>query len=167
MKSMVSLLLGASLSVMSIAAAISPAPLLAHVHSPDSFFSLQNTMATPTVIDQLVGTQWLLEDLAGTGVIDNAQTTLVFLSPTSIAGQGGCNYYHASIQSEGDAITVGAIASTRKMCVAASLMNQESRYLQALQAANRMALGENGLLYIYVDGNETPLRFSRMHGRQA
>ncbi|HIK54548.1 MAG TPA: META domain-containing protein, partial [Synechococcales cyanobacterium M55_K2018_004] len=75
--------------------------------------------------------------------------------------------YHASIQSEGDAITVGAIASTRKMCAAASLMNQESRYLQALQAANRMALGENGFLYIYVDGNETPLRFSRMHGQQA
>ena len=41
----------------------------------------------------LVGSEWLLEDLVGLGVIDNIQATLTFPEARKVAGNGSCNRF--------------------------------------------------------------------------
>ena len=79
----------------------------------------------------LVGTEWWVEDIEGTGVIDNSHTTITFPEPGRVAGDGGCNRYMGSYEGEGDRLKFGPLASTRMACPEA-LMNQDDRFHQAL-----------------------------------
>ncbi|MGV0023939.1 META domain-containing protein [Phormidesmis priestleyi] len=115
--------------------------------------------------DQLLNTEWLLEDLGGSGVVDRLQTTLRFDQANRITGSGGCNRYFAGFQSQEMAasemrFTVGTIGSTQKLCPPA-VMNQETRYFRALERSQRMRL-EGSSLLIYSEGSTQPLKFSRL-----
>lgn len=148
----------------------SPAVLSARLTHPAAFYPAtlmsESTPAIPS--DPLADTEWLLEDLGGTGVIDNAQTTLHFDSTGRISGQGGCNRYIGRAQRQAVdgapdsefTLTIGAIASTKRLCVPA-LMDQENRYFQALQKAERIKL-DGPYLLIDSEGIEAPLRFTRL-----
>lgn len=137
---------------------------------PLRFTQIESTVSSTAdmsaLVEGLVGTQWLLEDLNGSGVIDNAQSTLVFVeqgessSETRIGGSGGCNRYFSQLTAEAERISISAIGSTRMAC-APALMDQESRFFQALQTANRIEL-DGPYLRIYSDGIEQPLRFTRI-----
>jgi putative lipoprotein len=102
---------------------------------------------------------WRLEDLAGTGVIDNALATLEFAEPGRISGRGSCNQFNGPVTVTGSAISFGPLVSTMMAC-AEAVMNQETRYLKALQDAERFVL-EGPYLLIYAKGIEKPLRFTR------
>ncbi len=108
----------------------------------------------------LTGTEWLLEDLGGAGVIDNVQATLTFPEAGKTAGQGSCNRFFGPAEISGSAIKLGPLGSTRMSCPEA-VMSQESKYLDALQAAERFEWKAPYLL-IYCKGLEKPLRFTRM-----
>ncbi|MBV9385220.1 MAG: META domain-containing protein [Chroococcidiopsidaceae cyanobacterium CP_BM_ER_R8_30] len=110
---------------------------------------------------QLMNTAWLLESLDGTSVLKGVQTTIRFNGMNHISGQGGCNFYNAKAQLNGNRLTVGAVASTKKLC-APAVMNQENRYFQAIQNARRVSL-EGKYLLIYSDGMNTPLQFTRLN----
>lgn len=126
---------------------------------PSNLFA--NGYSLAQVPEQMEG-EWLLEDLGGTGVIDNLQTTLQFGSENRLEGFGGCNRYFASYQLEQNQLKVGAIGATRKACLPA-IMNQETRYLQALAKAYHIHLDRNqGLLLIDCQGLDKPLKFTRL-----
>jgi heat shock protein HslJ len=108
----------------------------------------------------LAGSEWLLEDLAGRGVIDNIQATLTFPEAKRVAGNGSCNRFFGPAEVNGDAIKLGPLASSRKACPEA-VMNQETKYLEALQAADRFEWKDPYLL-IDCKGFEKQLRFTRM-----
>jgi len=108
----------------------------------------------------LTGTQWLLEDLGGAGVIDNIQSTLTFPEAGKTAGNGSCNRFFGPAEIIGSAIKLGPLGSTRMACPMA-VMNQEAKYIDALQAAERFEWKAPYLL-IYCKGFEKPLRFRRM-----
>jgi heat shock protein HslJ len=119
-----------------------------------------HTPAKPTAAAfNLSGSEWLLEDLDGTGVIDNAQATLSFPEKGKIAGKGSCNRFFGTADISGDHLKFGALGSTRMACPEA-IMNQESKYLAALQASQRFEWKDPYLL-IYYTGSEKPLRFTR------
>jgi heat shock protein HslJ len=80
----------------------------------------------------LVGSEWLLEDLGGLGVIDNIQATLTFPEASKVAGNASCNRFFSPAEMSGDAIKLGPLASSRMMCPEA-VMNQEMKYMNALQ----------------------------------
>jgi putative lipoprotein len=107
----------------------------------------------------LWGTAWLLEDITGSGVIDYARATLEFPQQSRAAGRGSCNRFSGSVTVAGDRIAFGQLASTMMACSEA-VMNQERKYLQALQGAERYRLDGRDLL-IYPRGMVTPLRFTR------
>ncbi len=107
----------------------------------------------------LLGTAWQLEDLSGAGVIDKSMTTLEFIEAGRVAGRGGCNRFFGSVEIAGESIKFGQMGSTQMACVEA-LMNQESRYLRALGAAERYTLNGDELL-VYSAGLDKPLRFTR------
>ena len=132
-----------------------------------SIVQMTDTSTTQPLSDRLINTEWLLEDLAGAGVIDNLQTTLRFDETSRISGYGGCNRYRATAQLVADAgqeiemgFTVGAVASTRMMCPPAA-MNQEARYFQALEKSQRIRL-EGSFLLVYSEGSDAPLRFTQL-----
>ena len=113
----------------------------------------------------LAGTEWLLEDLAGAGVIDNIQATLTFPEAGKTAGNGSCNRFFGPAEIAGGAIKLGPLGSTRMSCPEA-VMNQETKYLEALQAAERFEWKAPYLL-IYCKGFEKPLRFTRMQASKS
>jgi heat shock protein HslJ len=113
-----------------------------------------------TVAFKLTGTEWLLEDLGGAGVIDNIQATLTFPEAGKTAGKGSCNRFFGPAEITGSAIKLGPLGTTRMACPEA-VMNQEKKYLDALQAAERFEWKAPYLL-IYCKGFEKPLRFTRM-----
>ena len=102
---------------------------------------------------------WVLEDIDGTGVIDNVRATLEFRDSARVAGRGSCNQFSGSVTVSGSAISFGPLAATRMAC-AEAVMNQETRYFKALGDAERYAI-ESASLLIYAKGVEKPLRFTR------
>jgi heat shock protein HslJ len=115
-------------------------------------------MAVPTA-QSLLGTEWLLEDLGGAGVLDRVQATLAFPEAGRVAGSSSCNRFTGSIEIGEGTIRFAQLASTRRAC-APAVMDQEGKYLKALEDAERMAI-EGPYLLIYSRGLEKPLRFMR------
>jgi putative lipoprotein len=115
--------------------------------------------SVPAAVPNLTGTKWLAEDIDGRGVIDNAQSTVEFVAPDRIAGRGGCNHYSGNVTLDGTKIQVSPLISTKMACVPA-LMDQESRFLQALQTARSLKLEETKLLVLDESG-ATRLRLDR------
>jgi len=115
---------------------------------------------TPTAA-RLAGTEWVLEDLGGTGVLDRVQATLTFpkdyVATEKISGSGSCNRFMGGAKVAAGLIEVGPLATTQMAC-AAAVMEQETRYLKALQAAERLVF-DGPYLLLYAKGMEKPLRF--------
>lgn len=109
----------------------------------------------------LVGTAWLAEDIDGGGVVDGARPTIEFSEPGRVAGLAGCNRYFGPVTLNGDAISIGNLATTRMMCPDA-LMDQDQRFMEALSKAERLALDDQRqILLIYAEDDELLLRFGK------
>ncbi|HEY3457465.1 MAG TPA: META domain-containing protein [Bryobacteraceae bacterium] len=108
----------------------------------------------------LTGSEWRLEDLAGAGVIDNTQATLAFPEEGKVAGRGSCNRFFGPAKISGDSMQLGPLGATRMACPEA-VMNQETKYLDALQKVERFEWKDPYLL-LYEKGTEKPLRFTRL-----
>jgi heat shock protein HslJ len=120
---------------------------------------------TPSMgVNELVGTEWVLEDLGGTGVADRVQSSVRFEKDDKIVGWGGCNRYFAGFRSDGNSIDIGPIGSTRRICPSV-VMDQEERFFKALEKARRVAK-QDTFLVIDVEGLEKPLRFSRLQSSE-
>jgi len=112
------------------------------------------------LIQGLVGSEWLLEDLAGKGVLDGARATLSFEDGMKVSGRGSVNRFHAPIKIEDGKPKFGPIAST-KMAGPPAVMNQEQAYFEALGKAASITLDEP-FLHIFIEDEEMPLRFIRL-----
>jgi heat shock protein HslJ len=92
-------------------------------------------------------------------VIDNAGATLEFPEPGKVAGRGSCNRFFGAVEVEGSRIHLAPLGTTRMAC-ADAVMDQERRYLEQLQRAERFAV-EGGVLRIYGPDSAASLRFTR------
>lgn len=108
----------------------------------------------------LSSSAWLLEDMSGSGVLDSVQATLTSPEAGHVAGNGSCNRFFGPAEIKGNAIKLGPLGSSRMACPEA-VMNPETKYLQALQSAERFEWKDPYLL-IYCKDFEKPLRFTRM-----
>lgn len=95
--------------------------------------------SVPASVTNLTGATWVAEDIDGRGVIDNAQSTVEFTADNRVAGRAGCNRYGGSVSIDGKKLTVGQLISTKMAC-APALMDQELRFLKALEAARSFEL---------------------------
>lgn len=84
----------------------------------------------------LTGSRWLAEDIKGSGVIDYAQSSLEFLPGGGVAGSGACNGFSGTFEIAHEAITIGALASTKRVCPEA-VARQEQAFIVALERAAR------------------------------
>lgn len=114
--------------------------------------------STPKV--ELTGSTWVAEDIDGKGVIDNAQSTLVFGTDGRVSGRAACNQYGGKVTLNGASMIVDQVFSTKMACVAPALMEQETRFLDALQATRSYRM--EGTKLVLLDGAGTArLRFDR------
>ncbi len=111
-------------------------------------------------LNTLNGTEWALEDLSGRGVADRVQSTIIFKTKDRIVGWGGCNRYFSVIRSDGRSIGIGPIGSTRRICPAV-VMDQEERFFKFLEKANRISR-QAAYLLIHSQDLEKPLKFTRV-----
>ena len=98
----------------------------------------------------LSGSTWQVEDIDQGGIIDGSQITLQFADEGRIAGSTGCNRYFGTVDIERDAIAISGVGSTRRAC-APALMNQEQRFLAALNAISRFGMEADTWLLLFDD----------------
>jgi putative lipoprotein len=108
----------------------------------------------------LPGSSWVLEDLAGTAVVQRGRATLEFDAAARVLGSGSCNRFSGPATIRGDSISFGPLLLTEMACAEQALTDQETRYLAALGGAERWAV-EGATLRIYFKQSGEPLRFSR------
>ena len=107
----------------------------------------------------LTGTSWRAEIIMGRPVIDASASTITFEIDGRVHGRGGCNRYFGSSTIDGEQVSLSALGSTKMAC-APALMDQEARFFEALESAERWGLDEHGLLLIHSAGADQPSRFA-------
>lgn len=109
--------------------------------------------------DALVGSEWRLEDLLGGGIIDRSNVTLQLAEDGSAAGSGGCNrYFGRWTKPAPGKLSLGKMGSTRMAC-APSLMQQEDKFLRALEVADAYSFTPDGALLVTTP--QGPLKFRK------
>lgn len=90
--------------------------------------------------------------------VSSTELTATF-SEGKISGSGGCNRFMGSYKVDADQLNIGQLASTFKACEQ-SIMNQEFKFLKALQAAQRYEVNDQGLtIYYQTEEGAGVLRF--------
>ena len=91
---------------------------------------------TPAALDEnrLTQVDWVAETINGKPVIEPGRVTLSF-SEARVTGRAGCNIYSGPVEYGKGTLRIGALISTKMACVANGVMQQESVYLDTLEAA--------------------------------
>lgn len=104
----------------------------------------------------LVGSEWVVEDIGGAGIVDSSKVSLNFTDDSQISGRASCNGYGGAYSADNGALQVSRLISTKRMCPPA-LMNQEQRFMQLLTDAVHYEFDSNGALLIKTATGETIL----------
>ncbi|TWT64763.1 heme-binding protein [Allorhodopirellula solitaria] len=115
---------------------------------------------TPADESRLIG-KWLIEDIAGKGVVDLAQTTLEVQDDGSISGNTSVNRYFGKANMEGEQIQFGKMGATRRAGPPA-LMDQENKFMKAMNQVTRYQVDDRGLLHLFNEAGEELLRAAPM-----
>jgi heat shock protein HslJ len=81
-----------------------------------------------------------------------------------LRAEGSCNRFFGPAKISGDTVQLGRLGATRMACPKA-MMNQETKYLDALQKVERFEWKDPYLL-LCEKGTEKPLRFTRLTHKQ-
>ena len=102
----------------------------------------------------LQGPEWVVEDIAGKGIVDGSRATLNFGADGRLAGRGSCNNYFAKYTLTGEGLTISQAGATMMAC-APAVMNQEGLFLEILRNVRRFDLGADGALVLRTDDGRT------------
>jgi heat shock protein HslJ len=97
--------------------------------------------------DAILGSWNVLSYYTGDAIVSvvSGSTVTAEFKDGQITGNSGCNNYMGPYKVDGDAITIGPLASTRKACSSDELSKQEASYLAALEVAKTFAVTGNRL----------------------
>lgn len=102
----------------------------------------------------LQGGEWVVEDIAGKGIIDRSRATLNFGDDGNLTGRASCNTYGSTWTLSGEGLTVTQGRATLMACTPA-LDNQEREFLRVLADANRFDITDDGALLLHSANGET------------
>lgn len=110
----------------------------------------------------LVGTDWTLDSVyqgdAVSSTVAGTAVTMALGEDGSVSGSGGCNTYRGDYTADGDALSFGALASTKMAC-AEDVMGQEAAFLDAMSRVASSEIEGAGLTLLDASG-EPLLGFS-------
>lgn len=104
----------------------------------------------------LAGEEWVIEDIAGGGVIDNSHATLQFLSDGKLAGSTGCNRLMGGYELNGKQLKIEPAGTTMMACPPA-LMMQERKLLDLLPTFRQFRMDATGALILQTEQGVTLL----------
>lgn len=100
----------------------------------------------------LVGTAWVVTEIAGTATLDGGPPTLTFAEDGTVSGTDGCNQYSATFRTDGDRIEIGAGHGTDRACEGV-VMAQATAFLESLGGATTWRQSETGMLQLEGHGD--------------
>ena len=117
--------------------------------------------ATPPMADEgtlprhaLIGTSWLAQAIDGTVADPAVQSTVTFQREDQVIGSGGCNRYFGRLGLSGSTLSISGVGNTRMMCSPVPVMQQEQRFLEALQASVAWRREGDTLILLDLAGRE-------------
>lgn len=109
------------------------------------------------------GAEWVVDDLAGRGIIDRSRLSIRFLEDGRVSGLASCNRYTGRYQFNGEGgVTFSQVATTRMAC-APALMNQEEHFLAVLARVATARIGPHGELLLSTPDGDTITAFQSDH----
>lgn len=103
---------------------------------------------------KLTGREWVVDDIAGRGVIDDSHLTINFGSNGQLSGSGGCNRLIGGYTLRGSGLTITRPGTTMMACPPA-LMEQEGRFLDVLGKVKRYRIDRSGALVLTSSDSRT------------
>ena len=94
----------------------------------------------------LAGT-WTLEDIGGARAAAGVESYVSLTAEGEVLGRGGCNGFRGSYSLDGEALTLGPLAATRRACPPPQ-MQQETRFLAALEATRGFRIEDGRLVLV-------------------
>ena len=105
--------------------------------------------------------KWLVEDIAGGGVMDRAQTTIEFAADGAVSGSTCVNRYTGKADITDGNVRLSKLVTTRRAGPPA-MMDQERKFLAAIASVASYEFGESGILYLLDDKSNKLMKLSRM-----
>lgn len=112
---------------------------------------------TPAALQALIGPEWIAREIDGSAVMDQPQSTLLFERPDRVVGDTACNRYFGPWTVTGARIDIGPLGSSRRAC-APEVMDQEQRFLAALEDAATWTINADDCLYLGDDSGAVLIR---------
>jgi putative lipoprotein len=112
--------------------------------------------AAPTA---LLGPAWVVEDIAGRGVVDRLRSDITFGADGRAHGSGGCNRFTGGYTLAGPSLRFDAMAQTNMACADAA-MDQEARFHAALAQVRAWRM-EDTRLHLLDGRGATVVRLAR------
>ena len=103
-------------------------------------------MKSGSTLTSLAGSEWG----PGTG----SEQFVQFSSKGELSGFGGCNNFFGTYEQNGEQLTIGPLASTKKACFGDGLMQSETEFLNQLQNTH------------HVQATHKELRLLNRHGEE-
>ena len=109
-----------------------------------------NMIFSPQPAALLTGAPWRVQSVNnGRGgvasVVQGTQLSATFAEDGTVSGETGCNSFRGPYTAADEAITFGALVSTRRACLSEAANTQEQAFLAALAASTRMTLSGDRL----------------------
>ncbi|AWV90098.1 META domain-containing protein [Bradymonas sediminis] len=101
----------------------------------------------------LVGAEWSVESLAGSGLVEETQPTLMFTADGEVSGQASCNRFFGSYQLVDDGLTITTAGTTRMACPVL-VMEQEQLMLKVLNEVDGFEIDAEGVLRLHTGARE-------------
>lgn len=127
-----------------------------------AMFCISGCTGVPKSTEPLAGA-WIVEDIAGRGIIDYSRIELALEHDGQLSGSTGCNLLLGRYRVDGSAMTIDVAMTTRKVCPEA-LMYQERVFLGAIESINSYRFDPTGALVLQ-DGNQ-PWVLAQSHKRR-
>ena len=105
----------------------------------------------------LQGEAWTVERIGDSAVLDGAPPTLSFGTDGSVSGNASCNSFGAGYRLTGEGLTFTPIVATKRACVEANRMQQESAFLDQLGRSTRFDIRPDGALLLETATGQTLL----------
>jgi heat shock protein HslJ len=103
----------------------------------------------------LQGREWVVQDIAGKGIVDRSRTTLNFGADGRVSGGASCNRFTAPYTLTGESLSISPKAAVTMMACEPALMQQEGFFLDVLRNVSRFDIGPDGALILHANDGRT------------
>ncbi|MEM6760084.1 MAG: META domain-containing protein [Pseudomonadota bacterium] len=100
-----------------------------------------------------MGTEWVIDRIAGRDVVESSSASLIFLQGGQLAGNASCNNLIGRYALDNMSVSLAPGGVTMMACPDA-VMTQEQALLKALETVERYRVDQSGVLVLTTAGGD-------------